>query len=282
MHCSLEQQEVLVHHLREVCCSALLMPDEYTGDPPAALPSPHSLRGKVLVKAKKRRPAPHEVSHEERKRRSELLPPSPADRVQHHRARWHLAGGAAALGTRHKSSDHHLEGGVGGSGGGSPSVKKQGTLNRLLSRFGSGGGGEAQRSNNLLLRPDAHREHGDSCSGPAAPAYHSSPSIGGGTDPREETVVDPVRKEDEEAAESEDDEPGAADGDGAHGSSMTVFADEPLSHDARQDQDQHHAKRKRPKRAIPWSPHLSAVTFLPSTKFKEKLRPGHGRSPYAR
>ena len=113
--------------------------------------------------------------------------------------------------------------------------------------------------------------------------YHSSPSIGGGTDPREETVVDPVRKEDEEAAESEDDEPGAADGDGAHGgSSMTVFADEPLSHDARQDQDQHHAKRKRPKRAIPWSPHLSAVTFLPSTKFKEKLRPGHGRSPYAR
>ena len=41
--------------------------------------------------------------------------------------------------------------------------------------------------------------------------------------------MDPVRKEDEEAAESEDDEPGAADGDGAHGSSMTALQTSPLA-----------------------------------------------------
>ena len=274
MHCSLEQQEVLVHHLREVCGSALIMPDEYTGDPPAALPSPHALRGKVLVKAKKRRPAPHEVSHEERKRRSELLPPSPADRVQHHRARWHLAGGAAALGARHKnSSDHPSEEGGGGSSA-SSSAKKESKLNRLLARFGTGGGWEGHHyhSNDLLLHPGAHRERSNS---PAASAPHSSPAVG--SDQREGTLADPMRKEDEEAAESEDDEPGAADDDGTQGDSQIEFTAEDLLHSKN---SQHHPKKKRPKRAIPWSQHLSAVTFLPSTKFKEQLRPGEGlRSP---
>ena len=61
MHCSPEQQEVLADICVDVLGDRLLMPHMYEGAPPPALPSPEALRGKVLVKAKKRRPAPHEV-----------------------------------------------------------------------------------------------------------------------------------------------------------------------------------------------------------------------------
>ena len=46
--------------LKEVCGDKLLWPDIYTSPPPTHLPSPEALRGKILVKAKKRRQAPHE------------------------------------------------------------------------------------------------------------------------------------------------------------------------------------------------------------------------------
>ena len=61
MHCSPEQQVVLVAILEEELGDHLAWPDLYHGQPPKALPSPEDLRGKVLVKAKKRRIAPHEV-----------------------------------------------------------------------------------------------------------------------------------------------------------------------------------------------------------------------------
>ena len=61
MHLSPDQQERLVDQCTKIFGERLMWPDEYEGLPPAALPSPEDLRGKVLLKAKKRRPAPHET-----------------------------------------------------------------------------------------------------------------------------------------------------------------------------------------------------------------------------
>ena len=54
-------QEVLVEILLEECGDRLAPPVFYTGLPPPNLPSPDELRGKILVKARKRRAAPHEM-----------------------------------------------------------------------------------------------------------------------------------------------------------------------------------------------------------------------------
>ena len=54
-------QEVLVEILLEECGARLAPPVFYTGLPPPNLPSPDELRGKILVKARKRRAAPHEM-----------------------------------------------------------------------------------------------------------------------------------------------------------------------------------------------------------------------------
>ena len=54
-------QEVLVEILLEECGDRLAPPVFYTGLPPSNLPSPDELRGKILVKARKRRAAPHEM-----------------------------------------------------------------------------------------------------------------------------------------------------------------------------------------------------------------------------
>ena len=54
-------QEVLVEILLEECGARLAPPVLYTGLPPPNLPSPDELRGKILVKARKRRAAPHEM-----------------------------------------------------------------------------------------------------------------------------------------------------------------------------------------------------------------------------
>jgi hypothetical protein len=52
---------VLVDILLEECGDRLAPPVLYTGLPPSRLPSPDELRGKFLVKARKRRAAPHET-----------------------------------------------------------------------------------------------------------------------------------------------------------------------------------------------------------------------------
>ena len=54
-------QEVLVEILLEECGARLAPPVFYTGLPPPNLPSPDELRGMILVKARKRRAAPHEM-----------------------------------------------------------------------------------------------------------------------------------------------------------------------------------------------------------------------------
>ena len=61
MHCSPEQQETLVQIIDDICGDRLLWPDMYVGTPPTQLPSPEELRGKIIIKAKKRRQAPHEI-----------------------------------------------------------------------------------------------------------------------------------------------------------------------------------------------------------------------------
>ena len=60
MHCSIEQQEEIVRILKEVCGDALIPPDWADDARDIVLPSPHETRHKVIVKAKKRRPGPHE------------------------------------------------------------------------------------------------------------------------------------------------------------------------------------------------------------------------------
>ena len=52
---------MLVEILLEECGDRLAPPVFYTGLPPPNLPSPDELRGKILVKARKRRAAPHEM-----------------------------------------------------------------------------------------------------------------------------------------------------------------------------------------------------------------------------
>ena len=52
---------MLVEILLEECGDRLAPPVFYTGLPPSNLPSPDELRGKILVKARKRRAAPHEM-----------------------------------------------------------------------------------------------------------------------------------------------------------------------------------------------------------------------------
>ena len=52
---------MLVEILLEECGDRLAPPVRYTGLPPSNLPSPDELRGKILVKARKRRAAPHEM-----------------------------------------------------------------------------------------------------------------------------------------------------------------------------------------------------------------------------
>ena len=52
---------MLVEILLEECGDRLAPPVLYTGLPPSNLPSPDELRGKILVKARKRRAAPHEM-----------------------------------------------------------------------------------------------------------------------------------------------------------------------------------------------------------------------------
>ena len=52
---------MLVEILLEECGARLAPPVFYTGLPPPNLPSPDELRGKILVKARKRRAAPHEM-----------------------------------------------------------------------------------------------------------------------------------------------------------------------------------------------------------------------------
>ena len=52
---------MLVEILLEECGARLAPPVCYTGLPPPNLPSPDELRGKILVKARKRRAAPHEM-----------------------------------------------------------------------------------------------------------------------------------------------------------------------------------------------------------------------------
>ena len=52
---------MLVEILLEECGARLAPPVLYTGLPPSQLPSPDELRGKILVKARKRRAAPHEM-----------------------------------------------------------------------------------------------------------------------------------------------------------------------------------------------------------------------------
>ena len=52
---------MLVEILLEECGARLAPPVHYTGLPPPNLPSPDELRGKILVKARKRRAAPHEM-----------------------------------------------------------------------------------------------------------------------------------------------------------------------------------------------------------------------------
>ncbi|CAL1598247.1 unnamed protein product [Knipowitschia caucasica] len=51
-HCSVEQQRVMAQHLANILGDKLLK-TTLDGKPPIGLPSPHELRGKILVKAKK-------------------------------------------------------------------------------------------------------------------------------------------------------------------------------------------------------------------------------------
>ncbi|KAK1798417.1 hypothetical protein P4O66_007867 [Electrophorus voltai] len=51
-HCSVEQQNVMAHHLRSILGSALLT-QPLSDHPPTLLPSPEDLKGRILVKGKK-------------------------------------------------------------------------------------------------------------------------------------------------------------------------------------------------------------------------------------
>ena len=260
MHLSPEQQDVMVVEMHEVLGERLVLPDENV-PPPLVLPSPEALRGKVLVKAKKRRPATHEkVQHE-------------ADAIS--------TAGAPNYGSPGSSFG---SGAIGTGGSPEPPAAAPSPSKRSLMHVGSeggqfngsggdggdsGGGGGSETNPWDAARPNAKPWSLTRLTSWILPASGGG-SIGSGN-----------------VGGMQGDAPAAT------GAEMSTTPSSPPKvrkrsfseehrHRAHSEEDVTSALRVwvPPKAAMPWSPQLSAVTYLPSIKFKESLPVDHWRSVY--